>query len=48
MKPLQNFKKRLQKLSIGRVQNSQKVKNTKPKTLITKAFSKDEDTFMFI
>ena len=48
MKPLQELKNRLQKFTFLRSQKNQKSKNIKPKTLITKSFSKDEDTFMFI
>ncbi len=48
MKLFKALKKQLQKLTFGRLQKHQNVQSTLPKTLISKSFSKDEDTFMFI
>ncbi len=48
MKLLKELKNQLLKLTFGRPQKNQNVQNTRPKTLISKTFSKDEDTFMFI
>ncbi|NRD19828.1 hypothetical protein HNV08_07180 [Winogradskyella eckloniae] len=48
MNPLHILKNRLQKLSFGTTQKTEKGQSSTPKQVITKAFSKDEDTFMFI
>lgn len=48
MKPLHELKKRLQQFRFGQPQKIQKNQNTKPSTIITTSFSKDEDLFLFI
>jgi hypothetical protein len=48
MKPLDEFKNRLQQFRFGQQQKIKKNQNAKPSTIITKSLSKDEDLFLFI
>ncbi|MBF8149254.1 hypothetical protein ITJ86_05065 [Winogradskyella sp. F6397] len=48
MKPFKALRGLLQNLTFGRLKKTENDANTTSKHLISKSFSKDEDTFMFI
>jgi hypothetical protein len=48
MLPLEGLKKRLLKTRTATLKNQKPTEDLKPKTRITKAFSNEEDAFLFI
>lgn len=48
MKRLQHLTNQLRKFTFRRFQKAQNIKQTSPQIFISKSFSKDEDSFMFI